>query len=175
MQMLLRIGVPAKQVPRSMRRDVTELVVQQAAGPDRAAERTAGQVGRPKCGSSVTGGSIRTRRMSAVSDQENPGSGTQDGQKPKQEERTWTEQIEVAGSQLLGRVKELVAEGNVRRLIIRTSDDKVLIEVPLTAGVAVGGALTILAPVLAAIGAIAGLLANVKVEVVRTDGPSNGG
>lgn len=54
----------------------------------------------------------------------------------------------------MARVKELMAEGNVRCLIIRGPDDKVLLEVPLTTGVAVG-MLTILAPVLAAVGALA--------------------
>jgi hypothetical protein len=43
----------------------------------------------------------------------------------------------------------------------------VLLEVPLTAGVVVGGAVTIVAPVLAALGALAALLTHVKVEVVR--------
>ena len=83
------------------------------------------------------------------------------------EETTWTEEIEVTGSQLVDRVKELVKEGNVRRLIIRTSDDKTLLEIPLTAGVAVGGVVTIITPVLAALGALAALLANVKLQIVR--------
>jgi diacylglycerol kinase family enzyme len=86
-----------------------------------------------------------------------------------EEEHTWTENIEIAGSELVDRTKELIAEGNVRRLIIRTQDDEKLLEVPLTAGVAVGGALTLLAPVLAALGAMAALLARVKVEIVRTE------
>jgi hypothetical protein len=83
--------------------------------------------------------------------------------------RTWTEEIVVAGGELVDRIKKLVAEGNVRKLIIRKPGGEVLLEVPLTAGVAVGGAVTILAPVLAALGALAALLAEVKVEVVRTD------
>ena len=86
-----------------------------------------------------------------------------------EDEHTWTENIEIAGSELVGRTKELIAEGNVRRLIIRDQDDEKLLEVPLTTGVAVGGALTLLAPVLAALGAMAALLARVKVEVVRTE------
>jgi hypothetical protein len=93
-------------------------------------------------------------------------------QEPTKEEHTWTEQIEIAGSELVERTKELIEEGNVRRLIIRTQDDKLLLEVPLTAGVAVGGVVTLLAPVLAALGAMAALLARVKVEIVRT---SDGG
>lgn len=90
-------------------------------------------------------------------------------QEEKTEERTWTETIEIAGGELVTRVRELVEEGNVRRLIIKRPDDHVLIEVPLTAGVAVGAALTMLSPVLAALGALAALLVKIKVEIVRTD------
>lgn len=89
-------------------------------------------------------------------------------EKPQEpQEHTWTEEIQIAGHQLVERVKELIAEGNVRRLIIRSSDNTILLEVPLTTGVAVGGVFTIIAPVLAALGALAALLADVKVEVVR--------
>lgn len=84
-------------------------------------------------------------------------------------EHTWREEVEMAGSQLVERVKELIAEGNVRRLIIRNADDKVMLEIPLTAGVAVGGVVTLLSPVLAALGALAALLAHVKVQVVREE------
>lgn len=89
--------------------------------------------------------------------------------KPAGEERTWIEEIEIAGSELVGRVKELIAEGNVRRLIIKKPNDDLLLEIPLTAGVAVGGVVTIMAPVLAALGAMAALLAKVKVQVVRVE------
>lgn len=87
--------------------------------------------------------------------------------KDKKEERTWVEEIEIAGSELVDRVKELIAEGNVRRLIIRKPDGDLLLEVPLTAGVAVGSVVTIFAPVLVALGAMAALLTRVKVEIVR--------
>ena len=83
------------------------------------------------------------------------------------EESTWTEEIEITGSQLVDRVKELIDEGNVRRLIVRTSDDETLLEIPLTAGVAVGSVVTIFTPVLAALGALAALLTNVKLQIVR--------
>ncbi|MEZ4868027.1 MAG: DUF4342 domain-containing protein [Caldilineaceae bacterium] len=82
---------------------------------------------------------------------------------------TWVEEFEIAGSQLVERVKEAVAEGNVRRLIIRNSDDKVMLEIPLTAGVVVGGVVTLFAPLLAALGALAALLARVKVQIIRTE------
>ena len=85
------------------------------------------------------------------------------------EKRSWTEEIEITANELVDRVKELIEEGNVRRLIIRKSDGDVLIEVPLTAGVAVGGAVTLIAPVLAALGAMAALLVKVRVEIVRSD------
>ena len=69
-----------------------------------------------------------------------------------------TEKVTLAGNQVVDYVKTLIAAGNVRRLIFRKANDEVLLEVPLTAGVAVGGALTALAPVLAALGAMAALL-----------------
>jgi hypothetical protein len=88
---------------------------------------------------------------------------------PKKPDSDWTDEILVTGSELVERIKKLVADGNVRRLIIRKPSGESLLEVPLTAGVAVGGTVTILAPVLAAIGALAALLAEFKVEVIRTD------
>ena len=94
---------------------------------------------------------------------------------PKQQDHDWTDEIQVAGSELVERIKKLVADGNVRRLIIRKPNGESLLEIPLTAGVAVGGTVTILAPVLAAIGALAALLAEFKVEIVRTDGDDKTG
>jgi hypothetical protein len=84
-------------------------------------------------------------------------------------EHTWIEEIEIAGSELIGRIKEVIAEGNVRRLIVKKPNGDLLLEVPLTAGVAVGSVFTIAAPVIAALGAMAGLLARVKLEIVRVD------
>lgn len=78
-----------------------------------------------------------------------------------------TERVTVAGSELVDYVKGLVEQGNVRRLIIRKPDGDVLLEVPLTAGIAVTGALALMAPVLAAIGAMAALVAKVEVDIVR--------
>jgi len=89
----------------------------------------------------------------------------------KKNERTWTEEIEVAGAELVDRIKELVKAGNVRRVILRTQDNKLLLEIPLTAGAVAGGVVVLIAPVLAALGAMAALLAKVKVQVVRTDQP----
>ena len=78
------------------------------------------------------------------------------------DERTWWETIKVEGGELLERVKDLVHEGNVRRIVIRQGDRSVA-EFPLTIGV-VG---TVAAPVLAAVGAIAALLTNCSIAVQR--------
>lgn len=88
---------------------------------------------------------------------------------PYEPGRGLTERVTVAGSELVNYVKQLVAEGNVRRLIIRKPGGATLIEVPLTAGVAVGGVLTLLAPVIAALGAMAALIAKFEIDILRTD------
>jgi hypothetical protein len=78
------------------------------------------------------------------------------------EERTWWESIKVEGGELLEKVKSLVREGNVRRIVIRQADRPVA-EFPLTVGV-VGA---VAAPVLAAVGALAALLTHCTIEVQR--------
>lgn len=77
------------------------------------------------------------------------------------------EEIQVTSNELVDRVKELIQQGNVRRLIIRKSDGEALMEIPLTASVVAGSIMVMFAPVLAAVGALAALLAEVKIEVVR--------
>lgn len=84
-------------------------------------------------------------------------------------EQAWTERVEIAGSELVERVKQLVAKGNVRRVIVRNEEGDVLMEIPLTAGVVVGGALALAYPLLAALGAVGALAARVRVDIVRTD------
>ncbi len=89
-----------------------------------------------------------------------------------EEQRTPLHQrVTLAGSELVDYVKQLIEEGNVRRLIIRKPDGETLLEVPLTAGIAVSGALTLMAPVLAAIGALAALVAKVQVDIIRGGDP----
>jgi hypothetical protein len=82
-------------------------------------------------------------------------------------EQTWVEELEVAGGDVVAKVKELVQQGNVRRLIIRKKDGDILFEIPLTAGVVAGSALLVFAPVFAALGALAAFVAEIKLEVVR--------
>jgi hypothetical protein len=84
------------------------------------------------------------------------------------------EQVEVVGNQLVDRVKELIEEGNVRRLIIRNPEGRTMLEVPLTIGVAVGGAFAVFAPIWAALGALAALVTKVTIEVVREEPAATG-
>lgn len=81
--------------------------------------------------------------------------------------RRITEEIEVTGSQLVDRVKEVMQEGNARRLILRNEEGRTLFEVPLTAGAFVGGALLWFNPLLAGIAAIGGMLLKVRIEIER--------
>lgn len=73
------------------------------------------------------------------------------------------EEFKVNGEELLKKVKEIIAEGNVRRIIIKNKDAKTLIELPLTVGV-VGA---VLVPALAAVGAIAALVTECSITVER--------
>lgn len=77
--------------------------------------------------------------------------------------KTRTEEFKLNGEELLGKVKQLIKEGNVRRIVIKNKDGKVLIEFPLTIGV-VGA---VFAPVLAAVGAIAALVTECSILVER--------
>jgi hypothetical protein len=87
----------------------------------------------------------------------------QDVQDVETEEAVETEEHQVQGEGLLSKIKELVHQGNIRRLIIKNDEGKTLIEIPLTLGV-VGIAL---APVWAALGAIAALAADLTVVVEK--------
>jgi Flp pilus assembly pilin Flp len=75
------------------------------------------------------------------------------------------EEFRVAGEDLVEKIKELLHEGNIRRVIVKDENGTTLIEVPLTLGV-VG---VVLLPVWAALGAIAALAANLTVVVEKAD------
>ena len=78
------------------------------------------------------------------------------------------EEIRLDGADLVKKVKELIQAGNVRRIIIK-SDDRILLEVPLTIGVVGVTALTLFAPALVAIGAIAGIVTKCTLIVERIE------
>ncbi len=81
------------------------------------------------------------------------------------DEKFRTEEFRVNGEELLSKIKSLVHEGNIRRIIIKNKEGATLVEIPLTFGVV--GAL--LAPSLAAVGAVAALLTEATVVVEKTD------
>jgi RNA polymerase subunit RPABC4/transcription elongation factor Spt4 len=78
---------------------------------------------------------------------------------------TYWEEVNVAADDLIGRVKSLIAEGNVRRIVVKNERDETLLEIPVTAA-AIG---TLLAPYLAALGAIAALVTRANVRIERRD------
>lgn len=80
-------------------------------------------------------------------------------------EKFRTEEFKVNGEELIARIKKLIHAGNIRRIIIKDKDGKTVMEIPLTIGVV--GAL--LAPTLAAIGAIAALISEATVVVEKAE------
>lgn len=90
---------------------------------------------------------------------------TEDSSQPK---RQITEEVTVKGTELVDFIKKMLAEGNVRRLIIHKPGGETLMEIPLTTGLAASGILTLMAPVFAAAGALGALMAGVKVEIIRS-------
>ncbi|MBM3790213.1 MAG: DUF4342 domain-containing protein [Acidobacteria bacterium] len=82
------------------------------------------------------------------------------------EQKTWWESIRVEGGEIVGRIRRIVHEGNVRRIVVKQQGQTVA-EFPLTFGV-VG---TVISPMLAAIGALTALLTDCSIEIERTEKP----
>ncbi len=80
-------------------------------------------------------------------------------------EKKTTEEFTVNGEELLAKVKSLINEGNIRRIVIKDMDGKTLVEFPVTIGV-IGA---VFAPVLAAVGAIAALVTKCTIVVERRE------
>lgn len=76
-----------------------------------------------------------------------------------------TEEFKVNGEDLLKKVKEIIAEGNARKITVKSKEGKSIVELPLTIGV-VGAAV---APLLAAVGAIAALVTECTIIVEREE------
>ena len=85
--------------------------------------------------------------------------------KTEEQEKVRTEEYQVTGEMLVAKIKEILHEGNIRRIILKNEEGKTLIEIPLTLGV-VGAALL---PVLAAVGAIAALAASMTIVVEKME------
>jgi CBS domain-containing protein len=82
-----------------------------------------------------------------------------------EEEKVRTEEFNVSGDVLMAKIKELLHEGNIRRLTVKNEEGKTLVTIPLTIGVV--GAL--LAPQLAALGAIAALITRGSIVVEKVE------
>ena len=81
------------------------------------------------------------------------------------DEKTRTERMSISGEDLVSTVKNLVHQGNIRRIAIENKDGKTLLEIPLTLGVV--GAL--LLPTLAALGALAAIVTECKIVVEKIE------
>ncbi len=81
------------------------------------------------------------------------------------EEKITREEFKVSGDDIVKKIKEIIKDGNARRIIIRNDEGRTLLEVPLTWG-AVG---VVLAPTLAAIGAVAALVTNCTIVVEKME------
>ena len=83
----------------------------------------------------------------------------------RDEGKTRHEEFKVTGGEIIDRIKELIHQGNIRRIILKNEEGRTLIEIPLTLGV-VGAAFL---PVLAAVGAIAALAASMTIVVEKIE------
>jgi hypothetical protein len=83
----------------------------------------------------------------------------------KKNEKTRSEEFKISGSEILNKIKDLIHEGNIRRIILKDENGKTFLEIPLTVGL-VGAAL---APILAAIGAAAALVTKMTIVVEKVD------
>jgi len=81
------------------------------------------------------------------------------------QDRTRTEEFKVDGGKVLDTIKDLIHQGNIRRIILKNESGKTLIEIPLTLGL-VGAALL---PVFAAVGALAAVVTRMVIVVEKTD------
>jgi hypothetical protein len=81
------------------------------------------------------------------------------------EKKTRTEEFQVQGEEIIAKVKELVRQGNIRRISIKSEDGKPIVDIPLTLGVV--GAL--LLPQFAALGAIAALVTRCTITIEKEE------
>lgn len=75
------------------------------------------------------------------------------------------DEFKVKGEELLSKVKEIIHEGNIRKIIIKNDSGKTYLEIPVTIGV-VG---LVLAPVWAAVGALAALASSFNIQVIKKE------
>ena len=79
------------------------------------------------------------------------------------QKKTRTEEFKLSGGEILDKIKELLHEGNIHRIILKDERGKTFIEIPLTAGIVVAA----FAPIVAAVGAIAALVTKMTIVVEK--------
>jgi hypothetical protein len=82
---------------------------------------------------------------------------------PEEKQKKKTDEFRINGDELISKIKKIISEGNARRIIIKNEKDEIIMELPLTIG-AVGA---LVAPALAAVGALAALLTKCTIIVEK--------
>jgi hypothetical protein len=90
-----------------------------------------------------------------------------DAPRDNQAEDIRVEEFKINGNDLVDKVRQLLHEGNIRRIIVKTEDGHTLVEIPLTIGVVGGVVATALFPLVAALGAIGALVARLTLVIER--------
>jgi hypothetical protein len=87
----------------------------------------------------------------------------------KTEEKVNVEEFSINGDALVAKVKELIHQGNIRRIILKNEEGGTLIEIPLTIGVVGGVISAALFPVLAAVGVIGAMVAHLTIVIEKRE------
>ncbi|MGC9504985.1 DUF4342 domain-containing protein [Baaleninema sp.] len=111
--------------------------------------------------------SSETPEASESQPESNTESNTQSQTQSSPPNDTSFEEFRVSGDTLISKIQELVHQGNVRRVIVKTEDGKTLFEVPLTVGLAGATLGTLLFPPLAVVGALGAVVARLTLVVER--------
>ncbi len=88
-------------------------------------------------------------------------------EKPQGEKRLVSEEFDVAADKVMSWLREVIKQGNVRRVVVRTKDGRTLIDTTLTIGAATGGLLLLSGWPIIALTAIAAVAAQVRIEIIR--------
>ena len=87
----------------------------------------------------------------------------------KSNEKISSEEFKISGDLLVGKIKELIHEGNIRRIIIKNEEGNTLMEIPMTVGVIGGVVSAAFFPVIAAIGVIGAMVAHLTLVIERQE------
>ncbi len=88
---------------------------------------------------------------------------------PEPNEKVTSEEFKISGDVLVAKIKELIHQGNIRRIIIKNEEGNTLIEIPMTVGVIGGVISAAFFPVLAAVGVIGAMVAHLTIVIERQE------